>query len=307
MELRNLRHFVAVADTLNFRVAGERLHLTQPAITRSIAGLERELGVQLFHRDTREVVLTAHGAQLLEKARRILAGTDDFTYAAHALSAASDRQLRVGVYGNGLAELTHPVLEEFCERHPDTVVQIREADFARGIDPLLCGEYDVALIRSPVDLPVLRTVRLFLEPMDLLVWHGHRLAGQPATQVYELFTEPWVTLPPSIPSAWGASWLCLDQRHGSTPTVGGYARTEGEFGAAVAYRKFVALLPASVQRLRPHPGVRAVRARNVSLLPAAVVHPASGYRPAALAFAEVAAEVAARRLHLVPCAEKPAA
>lgn len=307
MELRNLRHFVAVADTLNFRVAGERLHLTQPAITRSIAGLERELGVQLFHRDTREVRLTTDGAQLLARARKILAGTDDLTYAAHALSAATDRQLRVGIYGNGLAELTDPVLQEFCARHPQIALQVREADFARGIDPLLCGEYDVALIRSPVDLPVLRTVQLFLEPMDLMVWEGHPLANERAAHVYDLFGEPWVTLPPSIPSSWGASWLCLDQRHGSTPTVGGYARTEGEFGASVAYRKFVALVPASVQRLRPHPGVRAVRANDVGLLPAAVVHPVSGYRPAALAFAEVAAQVTARHLSLVPHAERPAA
>lgn len=305
MELRNLRHFVAVADTLNFRVAGERLHMTQPAITRSIAALERELGVQLFQRDTRGVVLTTDGAQLLDKARRVLAGTDELAYAAHALSAAPMRQLSVGVYGNGLAELTHLVLQAFCERHPGTALQVHDADFARGIDPLLSGEYDVALLRSPVELTKLRTVPLFLEPMDLLLWHGDPRAGAGSAEIGEFFSEPWVTLPPSIPRVWGASWLCQEQRRGSDARIGAYARTEGEFGAAVAYRKLVGLVPASVHRLSPHPAVRAVRARGVDSLPAAVAHPASGYSPAAVAFAELAAKVVARGLHLVPEAEKP--
>ena len=305
MELRNLRHFAAVADTLNFRIAGERLHLTQPALTRSIAALERELGVRLFTRDKRHVALTADGAQLLERARAILGRADELTYAAHALSAASSRQLRVGVYGNGLAELTHPVLQAFCDRYPDTAVQVRDADFARGIDPLLSGEYDVALLRSPVDLPVLRTVPLFLEPLAALLPEGHPLADEAEVDVEDLFGEPWVTLPPSIPGEWGASWLFMDQRGGSSARIGAYARTEGEFFSAVAYRKLVGLVPASALRTRAHPGVRGVKTRGSVLLPVAVAHPATGYQPGAAAFADLAAEVVARSLHLVPGALPP--
>lgn len=72
MEFRNLRHFAAVADTLNFRVVGERLHLTQPALTRSIAALERELGVLLFTRDKRHVALTADGPRWLARPAAVL-------------------------------------------------------------------------------------------------------------------------------------------------------------------------------------------------------------------------------------------
>lgn len=303
MELRNLRHFVAVADTLNFRVAGERLFLTQSAITRSIAVLERNLGVQLFVRDRRGVTLTNDGAQLLERARRILSSADEFSYAARTLTATSKRHLRIGLYGNGLAELTHHVFREFCDRFPDTTLQIRDADFANGIEPLLNGEYDVAFLRAPVDLPVLHTVRLFSEPMNLLVHESHRLASAPNADIREIFDEPWVTLPPSIPSAWGASWLAVDQRHGETPQIGAVARTEGEFGAAVAYRKLSGIVPASVPRLRPHPGVAAVPALGAPLSHVAVAYPAVGYRPDAAAVAEVALSVTSRTLHLVPDAE----
>lgn len=306
MEIRSLRHFVAVADTLNFRIAGERLHLTQPALTRSIASLERELGVLLFDRDTRGVRLSTDGAQLLARARRILAAADEFTYAAHSLHAKSARELRVGLYGNGLAELTHPVLKTFCDLNPDTAVQVRDADFARGIEPLLSGEYDIAFLRAPVDLPQLRTIRLFSEPMDLILWEGHRLAGESSADITEIFDDPWVTLPPSIPSAWSAVWLFADQRGGAAPNIGAYARTEGEFGAAVAYRRLSGVLPTSVLRLKPHPQVRAVRARGDVLSHAAVAFPSSGFSPAAVTLADIAADVASRRLELVQDALAPA-
>ncbi|GHF34596.1 DNA-binding transcriptional LysR family regulator [Amycolatopsis bartoniae] len=305
MELRNLRHFAAVADTLNFRVAAERLHLSQPALTRSIAALERELGVQLFVRDKRHVELTTHGTQLLERARTILSGADELAYTAHALSAASSRRLRVGIYGNGLAELTHPVLRTFCDRYPDTALEVRDADFAHGIDPLFSGQFDVALLRSPVHLPVLRTVPLFDEPMVVLVPEGDPRASTGAADVSDFFADPWVAHPPRIPAEWGASWLFVEQRGGTSATIGGYARNETEYFAAVAYRRLIALAPASAPRGTRHPGVRAVPLRTRHLLPAAVVHPATAFHPGAVAFAEIAASVVRRSLHLVPGAEAP--
>lgn len=303
MEIRKLRHFVTVADTLNFRVAGERLHLTQPAITRSIATFEQELGIRLFHRNTQGVRLSTEGARLLKQARKLLTAADEFSYAAHSLNAASERRLRLGLYGNGLAELTHPVLQAFTEQHPTTTLQIRDADFSRGIEPLLSGEYDIAFLRAPVDLPELKIIRLFAEPMDLVVWEGHRLERFDSADVSEIFEDSWVTLPPSIPDLWGAFWLLSDPLTGKAPKIGAYARSEGEFAAAVSYRKLSGVLPASVQRMRPHPGVHAVRARHTILSPVAVAYRSSGFSPAAVALAETAVEIARRQLHLVPHAQ----
>jgi DNA-binding transcriptional LysR family regulator len=76
MDLRRLGHFSVLADELSFRVASSRLHLTQPALTRSIASLERDLGVRLFDRDKRHVALTPEGAALLDRARALLRDAD---------------------------------------------------------------------------------------------------------------------------------------------------------------------------------------------------------------------------------------
>ena len=79
MELRHLRAFVAVAETLHFGLAADRLHLAQPALSRTIAQLERELGVALLTRSTRSVRLTDAGATFLAEARALLDGLDRAT------------------------------------------------------------------------------------------------------------------------------------------------------------------------------------------------------------------------------------
>jgi DNA-binding transcriptional LysR family regulator len=305
VHLRSLSHFVTVADTLNFRIAAERLHMSQPALTRSIATLEKSLGVKLFDRDTRGVALTSEGAQLLERARGLVAAGDEFSYSARALSAASPQQLRVGIYGNGLAELTHPVLAAFAQQYPETSLQIRDADFARGIEPLLAGEMDIAFLRAPENLPALHITPLFSEPLDLVVWEGHPLATRSSAYVREIFGDSWVTFPPSIPSRWGEFWLFENERLGGKPNVGAFARSELELLTAIAYRRLSGVLPTSGLRLSPHPGVKAVRAKDSVASVASVAYPSSGFNPAAAALARVASEVVQANLHLVAEASSP--
>lgn len=302
VEIRSLRHFVAVADTLNFRIAGERLHLTQPALTRSIASLERELGVRLFDRDTRGVALTTDGAQLLERARNILASSDEFTYTARTLRAASDGELRVGLYGNGLADLTHPVLREFGRRRPDVLLQVTDVDLALGLSPLFGSEIDVAFVRSPFAVPGLTCVPIFSEPLVLAVWEGHPLAGASSADVRETLEDTWVAFPPSIPHEWAAFWLFSALREGSTPHIGAFARSDGDYISAVAYGHMTGVLPSSTLRMRPHPGVVAVPIVPEVYAQSVVAYPSSGFSPNAVTLAEVASEVAREWLHEIPAA-----
>ncbi|MFD9615238.1 LysR family transcriptional regulator, partial [Streptomyces sp. NPDC059083] len=95
MELRHLRAFVAVAEELNFGRAAQRLYVTQPALSRTIRSLEKLVGCDLFHRNTRSVGLTPAGTALLDRTRDVLAGLDSALTAARAaggaLSARMDR------------------------------------------------------------------------------------------------------------------------------------------------------------------------------------------------------------------------
>jgi len=297
VDLRSLRHFSALAETLNYRVAAERLHLTQPALTRSIAALERELGVQLFDRDKRHVALTADGAELLERAGEVLADADRLAAAADTIRARRRDEVRVALYGVALAELTHPVIEAFCERYPRATIRVHEADFHQGHAPLLAGECDVALMYLSVDMPGLTRVPIFTEPVCVGLWKGHPLASAAAVDMAEVFDQPWVTPHP------GDDWW-VGGRHGDddAPTVGSHARSALDMSSKIAYQHMVGLMPLSGARMFPHPGVEAVATKEPLEAVAAVAYPKTGHSPAAPAFAEVARRVA-RHVTGVPYAE----
>ncbi|MHC3456145.1 LysR family transcriptional regulator [Streptomyces prasinus] len=297
-EIRELRHFAVVAETLNFRLAAERLRITQPALSRSIAGFEKRLSVQLFVRSTRGVALTTEGARLLRKAQEALASMHEFELAASALGAAGRPVLRIGLYGDGLADLTHPVLSEFRHRFPETKVQVFDADGRQGIKPLLSGDWHAAFVRAPAPLPELHLTAIFAEPVDVLLPEAHRLADGAVVDVAELRGDSWVTFPPTIPLPWADYWLGREQFGDEAITIGVYARSEAEFKAAIGYQGCVGLLPRSVAR-RPHAGVVVRAVDGVSDSIAVVAMPATGYDPAAAALAEVAVKVARENISLV--------
>lgn len=299
VDIKKLHLFITLADTLSFRVTAERLHLSQPAVTRALVSLEAEVGVRLFHRDRRHVAITAEGASLLVRARKLVVEMDDFAFAAHSLAASTQETLRIGLYGNGLADLTDIVIGEYCRQYPDVSVRVFETDFRHGIGPLLSGEYQAAFMRLPGPLPELRTVPLFQEPMDALLPADHRLASAPSIAVEELMGDPWVSFPGAFPDIWSGLWIASAHRAGNHPIIGAYARTEYELHAAVAYQGVVGLLPRSSLRLRAHPRVVAVPVRGYAPVAAGVALPAMAAGPAALALATVASEVARTSLHLV--------
>ena len=106
VELRQLRYFVETASRLSFRQAADRLYVTQPAISRQISELERELGVALLVRDTRHVALTPAGEVLLERARHILALVDKTDRALITREAKERKTITLGVLRLGAPRIT---------------------------------------------------------------------------------------------------------------------------------------------------------------------------------------------------------
>jgi DNA-binding transcriptional LysR family regulator len=302
MELRRLRHFSVLADTLNFRAAATRLHLTQPALTRSIASLERELGVQLFDRDKRHVVLTAEGSALLDRVRSLLRDVDALAHEASMLGRDRRRELRVGLYGTGLAELTYPVLQAFQDRYPRVTMSVSDVTFDRALEPLFDGELDVALLRAPCDVPSVTAVPLFTEPPSVQLPASHRLARERRVAVHDLLDEPWSALPPTTPAPWNRYWVCADQRGGAPPRIGGYGSTIGEVASLVALRRLIALVPGSTAR-QTHAGVFSVPVTGVPPFRVAALHLGTTAGPLAESFVETAVDVTRRRVSIVPGAE----
>ncbi|WP_192808913.1 LysR family transcriptional regulator [Actinomadura montaniterrae] len=123
MEVRQLRYFVAVAEIGHFGRAAESLHIVQPAVSKQIAALERELGLALFDRSRRQIRLTADGEAFLPHARRALRGVDRAAKAAADLAAGGTGTLRVGS-ARGLGRRLEDILAAFRTARPDVTIEL---------------------------------------------------------------------------------------------------------------------------------------------------------------------------------------
>ena len=192
-ELRHLRAFVAVAEELNFTRAAERLHLAQQAVSKSVAQLERELGVALLQRTTREVSLTAAGAALLASGRELLAAADAAFSAAQAIGGGTAGLVRVGVSPAIGPSTREEVARLLRDGAPDLSVSIREVRPGDIAPALRDRTLDVVLARTAPSAPEVDSASLRPTPVVLLVPRGHRLAGAGAVTAAQLDGERLLT------------------------------------------------------------------------------------------------------------------
>lgn len=192
-ELRQMRVFVAVAQELNFTRAAERLHLGQQAVSKSVRQLERELGVALLERTTREVRLTPAGAALLAAGPELLAAAD----AAFARAAEVGRGLtgtaRVGVSPAISVRERAEVIAALRDEAPELSVSLRDVRPAQVRRQLRAGELDVVVARTAPPGRGLEQAPLRPTPTVLAVPDGHRLAAAPSARLADLHGERLLT------------------------------------------------------------------------------------------------------------------
>ncbi|MFD2137201.1 LysR family transcriptional regulator [Novosphingobium resinovorum] len=153
MEIRQLRHFLAVAEARNFRLAAERVNLSQQAVSKSILQLERSLSISLFERGRQAVLLTEEGRQLLAYARDILADVRRFDDALADTMGRKHGHLRIGATPNLLSEAIPDTLRIFHERYPEARLSVDRGDFPLLRDTMLQGDLDLILCSSPEQIP----------------------------------------------------------------------------------------------------------------------------------------------------------
>src|SRR5260370_31871462 len=177
VHLRDFRSFAAVADELNFPRAAERLHLSQPALSKQIRGLEIALRAQLFQRDRRQVALTAGGTALDAVARDLLRSWDEGVAAVAEAAAQEARQLRVGTLTSIGRALYPAVIGRFGRYQPGWQAQLRSFGWGDPTAGLRDQVTDVAFVWLPVDDGDIEAEVLATERRFTAMGARHRLAG----------------------------------------------------------------------------------------------------------------------------------
>ncbi|WNW10825.1 LysR family transcriptional regulator [Pseudomonas sp. DTU_2021_1001937_2_SI_NGA_ILE_001] len=193
MDLANLNAFLTVAETGSFSGAGERLHLTQPAISKRIAGLEQQLDVRLFDRLGREVSLTEAGRALLPRAYQILNVLDDTRRALTNLTGQIGGRLTLATSHHiGLHRLP-PVLRTFTRLYPQVALDIQFLDSEIAYDEILHGRAELAVITlAPEPHGLVRAVAVWDDPLDFVAAPEHPLANSGPMNLEDIVRYPAV-------------------------------------------------------------------------------------------------------------------
>jgi len=178
MDIAALQAFLAVAETNSFSRAAERIFLTQPAISKRIAALEASLGTRLFDRIGRTIQLTPAGLALLTRSRAILRELDDVKRSIANLAGTIAGELSLATSHHiGLHRLPVP-LKQFHETYPGVRLDLRFMDSEKACRAVAQGEIELAIVTLPpvVSAP-LQTMKIWDDPLDIVVSRTHPLAG----------------------------------------------------------------------------------------------------------------------------------
>ncbi|MGH8352211.1 MAG: LysR family transcriptional regulator [Pseudomonas sp.] len=193
MDLANLNAFIAIAETGSFSEAGERLHLTQPAVSKRIAGLEQQLNVRLFDRLGREVGLTEAGRALLPRAYQILGVLDDTRRALANLHGEIGGRLTLATSHHiGLHRLP-PLLRAFTRAYPQVALDIKFLDSEVAYEEILHGRAELAVITlAPQTAAPVQAVQVWEDPLDFVAAPEHPLARNGAVSLADVARHPAV-------------------------------------------------------------------------------------------------------------------
>ncbi|TXC66391.1 LysR family transcriptional regulator [Piscinibacter aquaticus] len=253
IELRLWRQFLAVAETLHFGRAAAQLHMTQPPLTQAIQQLERRLGVPLFERTRRSVVLTPAGAAIVEPARQLLAQAAALAVQARSAASGETGRIRLGFVSTvGFGPLPG-WLRAFREAHPGIAVELREATGDVQYEAFAQRELDAGFVLHAPSIeppPPLQRLSLGVEPLLLAVPD----AGPQRRSTAQWLREPLVIFPRSIAPSLYDAVLAFYHRHGVTPAIAQEAIQMQTIVNLVSAGLGVALVPRAMQQLQ-RPGI----------------------------------------------------
>lgn len=251
IHLRHLRYFVAVAEELHFTLAAQRLFVSQPALSKQLRVLERELGCELLERGPRGVTLTAAGEALLPLAKATL---DAWHAAEQAVRAAGrGEELVVGMQTAVGRGLQRRAMRRLAETMPRCRVTLRVVDWTDPTAGLADGTSDVAFLWQP--MPAGLSARTLVRERRVVAMAAdHPLATRQHVGFDELADEPFVALPDAAGPI-RDYWLACDVRDDRPPVIGAVAATADEALEAVTANAGVVLLAEGNAELYRRPGL----------------------------------------------------
>jgi DNA-binding transcriptional LysR family regulator len=251
MELRHLHYFLVLAETLHFGRAAARLHISQPPLSRQIALLEKELGVLLFDRSTRNVRLSAAGERFFADASDVLLALERAKRNAVAASLGKHGTLAVGFMFAAAYSVVPILTRSYTSEFPDVEIGLSESIPALLVEDLRSNRTDVAIMYPPDDSDGLEVRTVYREPLVVALPEDHALASRKTIRAEDLRNENFLISPRVASPYIYDSIVGRCQRSGFTPKIRLETNFQQTIVNLVGQRLGVALVHRSIRTARP--------------------------------------------------------
>src|ERR1700734_3428430 len=263
IEVRHLRYFLTVAETLHFSKAATQLGMAQPPLSQQIRSLERMLGYALFERTTRGVRLTKVGQYFRECARNTITKMQDDVEMARRLGSGQEGVLTVGFSGSVMLTTLPQAIERYRRLYPRVELRLRELYTAEQLPSLLDGTLDLGFLRDGEPRDGLLMESILRERFIVVLPVRHRLAGKVTIHPRDLRDEPFVLFARRMgPLAFDRTISCCEAE-GFRPNVVQEAPQWPTVVRLVAAGSGISLAPACVANFAmPEVVYKKVRSRH---------------------------------------------
>ncbi|CAN5176342.1 LysR family transcriptional regulator [soil metagenome] len=219
MDIQQLRNFLALCETLNFRKAAEQINIVQPALSRQIQLLENEIGALLFNRSKRNVTLTAAGVFFKKEAGRIIQDLDKTMARTAQLHNGEAGEVRITHASSAMNTVVPAFLAKVKRKWPDLKTIAHETSNARQIEMLLIRETDIGIAPNIILPPAVSSKVLYTANFVLILPADHHLSKKKVTDLSVLKNETFILPQLSTGAGYVEAILQTCQGYGFKPKV----------------------------------------------------------------------------------------
>ena len=254
MELRHFRYFIAVAEEMNFHRAAQRLNISQPPLSVTIAQLEGEIGVLLFSREKKKIALTDAGKRFLIHARDVMSHTDAAVTGAQLAADGKVGCLSFAFVGSSITGYLQNAMRLFQDTYPDVDIDLIQANNQDIVLKLENGELDFGVMRLPVNIPV--NFKIYAEQKDhycLAVPDNHPLSRRSSVTISDIAKEDLILFPRKVAPKHYDHIISMFLDHGYSPNIVLETREQNTTAALISSGIGISIVPSCVKAMPiPH-------------------------------------------------------
>jgi DNA-binding transcriptional LysR family regulator len=252
IELRHLRYFLAVAEELHFRKAAEKLFISQPGLSRQVKLLEEELGVILFERHTRKVVLTKVGEYLKEEFTLQLKTLSHTLDTAKLLQDGKKGALKIGYVGSAMQDVIPNLLLSFEKKHPNIVFNLKEIDNQKQLDGLLDFSLDIGFVRLERVPRALEIKTILKESFCLVLPQDHAINEFNFKNLVQFKEESFILFDAKYSASYYEKVMQIFDDCGFTPLISHNTIHSSSIFKLVENNFGISIVPKSLAQKRGH-------------------------------------------------------